>query len=203
MSHKVKLVHGIRTKDGGKKTFKQLSHYLQVLLAESEVSLVDYGYILIPITNRIAVKSLIEALKPLQDEPNPITVVAHSNGCWAAVQAAEMGYRIDHLVLISPALHKSHAFPENIKRVDVYYAPNDHIVTLGKWYRRAVNLLPWNWKSSSRHDWGEMGKTGYKGKDARVFNQDMGDVSHFFYEIEGTALRIAKDIDDLYEEGIL
>lgn len=202
MSHKVKLVHGIRTKDGGKKTFKKLSHYLQVLLEDSCVDLVNYGYILIPVTNKIAVKSITEALEPLQDQPHPITVVAHSNGCWAAVQTAEIGYRIDHLVLINPALHKAHAFPEHIKRVDVYYAPNDHIVAISKWYRRIVNLLPWNW-GVGKHDWGEMGKTGYIGNDARVFNHNMGTVSHFFYEIEGTALRIAKDIDKLYEGGLV
>lgn len=201
MSHKVNLIHGIRTKDGGKKTFKKLSELLSEMLENSDVCLVSYGYILVPITNKRAVKAVIEALESIQNQPFPITVVAHSNGCWAAVQAAELGYRIDHLVLISPALHRQHAFPEQVKRIDVYHAPNDHIVTMGKWYRRTVNLLPWRWFQP--HNWGEMGKTGYIGKDPRVNNHNMGDVSHFFYNVEGTATRIAKDIDKLYEENLV
>jgi pimeloyl-ACP methyl ester carboxylesterase len=159
---------------------------------------VGYGYVLIPITNKIAVNSLINTLEPLQEQPDPITVVGYSNGCWTTIQAAEMGYRIDHMVMISPALHSQHAFPTSVKRIDVYYSSNDKAVLAGKWYRLLNRLLPWRW--TQPHGWGAMGRTGYQGNDTRVHNHDMGDVGHVWYETERVAEMIANDIDKLYEE---
>lgn len=198
--HYVRLIHGIRTLDGGRKTFGKLVELLDELLKKSDVSMVSYGYVLIPITNKIAVSSLLNSLDPLQDKPYPITVVAYSNGCWTAVQALELGYRIDHLVLISPALHKNRAFPEkHLKRVDVYYSPNDRAVLAGKFYRIVNSLLPWRW-FKPHHGWGAMGRFGYGGKDERVHNHNMGNVGHTWYRTESAALMIANDIDKLYED---
>ena len=198
--HHVRMVHGIRTMDGGKKTFKKLKLLLSNLLDNSEIDLVDYGYVLIPISNNKAANAVI---KSLEDIPSkcPTTIVAYSNGCWASVQAAERGFHVDHLILINPALNKKHEFPGDILRVDVYYSPTDNVTRLGKWYSKIVNILPWRW--TEKHDWGEMGKTGYIGNDPRVHNHNMGDVSHFFYDHHEVSARISQDIDRLYEEDMV
>lgn len=194
MKHYIKMVHGIRTADGGKKTFSKLKSKINRIVENVDIEIVDYGYIILPISNNRAVNAII---KSIDNEYRPITLVGYSNGCWASVQVAEMGYEIEHLILINPALHKRHAFPEHIKRIDVYYSPYDNIVSLSKWYRKLVNIFPWNW-GAGRHDWGEMGRTGYLGSDPRVFNHNIGTVSHFFYELDSSAHTIANDINTLY-----
>lgn len=194
--HNVKMVHGIRTRDGGKKTFGILQKMLQILLENSKVSLVNYGYILIPITNDRAKRAIIKSLEDASNS-HPITIVSYSNGCWATVLAMEDGQHADHLVLINPALRKDYVFPEHIKRVDVYYSPNDFATRLSKMYSTFVNLFPW--RESSPHGWGEMGRVGYVGDDVRVHNHNMGRVSHFFYNHWDVAKEIARDIDKLYE----
>lgn len=196
--HYVKMVHGIRTLDGGKKTFQRLKFLLEALLENTQVDLVDYGYVLIPTTNSKATGSVIAAI---ESTPwgSPLTIVAYSNGCWATAIAMDKGYPADHLVLINPALNQKYVFPTHVKRIDVYYSPNDYATWLGKWYRRIVNLMPWRWDSP--HGWGAMGQVGYTGDDPRVYNHNMGNVSHFFYNDEEAARTIANDIDQLYEEN--
>lgn len=122
-------------------------------------------------------------------------------GVWAAIQVAELGFEIDHLVLISPALHRSHAIPEQVKRVDIYYSKGDKIVEIGGFYRRLVNLLPWNWKMFGEpHDWGAMGRYGYQGNDPRVHNHDMGeDASHFWYKDDLLVKSIALQLKRIYK----
>ncbi len=199
MPQQLHLVHGIRAKDKGAQSMGRLGRILSRTLPK--VFSVSYGYVLIPITNKKAVQAIINSIQENKDKKDEVVIVAYSNGCWAAIQVAEMGYRIDHLVLISPALHRSHAIPEQVKRVDVYYSSGDSIVELGGLYRRFVNLMPWNWKVfGDPHDWGAMGRTGYQGNDPRVHNWNMGDdISHFWYRNRLIVRGIAGQLLTLYE----
>lgn len=193
------LIHGIRSKDKGAASMGILAKALKKHFPF--INQVSYGYVLIPITNKKAVKALIKALTLHYNSEKDVVVVAYSNGCWAALQAAELGYKIDHLVLISPALHKHHAIPEQVKRIDVYYSEGDDIVQVSKLYSSFANLLPWNWKcfGGKPHDWGAMGKTGYIGEDSRVHNWQMNDnVSHFWYKYEHVVDAISSQLILLY-----
>lgn len=200
MKPNVFLIHGIRTKDKGAASMKKLGSYLKD--AFCRVQLVSYGYVLIPINNKRAVKALIKQLKQNTNPNRKNVVIGYSNGAWAAVQVAEMGYRIDHLVLISPALHKSHAIPEHVSRVDVYYSSGDRVVEAGKAWSTFANILPWNWKIfGAPHEWGTMGRYGYTGNDPRIHNHKMGeDVGHFWYKDNLLVKSIASQINHRYEE---
>lgn len=199
MSQKVFLVHGIRAKDKGAKSMGKLASVMSRWF--DNLHLVSYGYVLIPIDNKRAVKATIEKINKHKKYGGDIVVIAYSNGCWAAVQVAELGYKIDHLVLISPALHRSHAIPEQVKRIDIYYSKGDKIVEIGGFYRRLVNLMPWNWKMFGKpHLWGAMGRYGYQGNDPRVHNHDMGgEVSHFWYKDDLLVKSIALQLKQIYK----
>ena len=180
-----KLVHGIRSTEDGKKTMGPLLKVLE--LWDVEATIVGYGYVLVPITNSQAVEAILEAIDGYD---GPITIAAYSNAAWAAVQVAEMGNRIDRLVLISPALHKAREFPGHIGQIDVFHSPGDDAVQAGKWWRWLTGWLPWRW--SNPHGWGEMGRTGYVGKDERVRNHKLPpEVGHYWYEDSRTVQRIA------------
>lgn len=189
------LIHGIRAKDLGISSMKELR---TSLLHRGYLSrLISYGYVLLPISNRRAVEETVRVLDAYANDEVEVILIGYSNGAWTAVQAAEIGCRIDRLFLISPALHKGHAFPEQIKTIDVFYSETDNIVRIAKWRRRISNWLPWRWGNT--HEWGEMGRTGYIGDDPRVINHDMGDVSHTFYKHEDVVDKIAKTIVEKIE----
>lgn len=198
------LVHGIRAKDRGAESMGVLAENLKkTFLFITEVV---YGYVLIPITNKKATMAVVNAIKDIQETPGDIVVVAYSNGAWAALQAAEMGYRIDHLVMISPALHRNHAIPEQIKRVDVFHSSGDEVVVLAKYWRKFANLMPWNWElfGGDPHDWGSMGKYGYGGNDPRVYNWEMRpDTGHFWYKHTNEVERIANHIRYIYNKELI
>lgn len=197
---KVFLIHGIRSKDKGAASMGSLAKMIAKTFPF--VKRVNYGYVLIPINNKKAVTALIEELQNHDTKTCDVVVIAYSNGCWATVQVAEMGYKIDHMVLISPALHKSHAIPEQVKRVDIYYSSGDDIVSLGKVYSTLANILPWNWKGfGDPHDWGAMGKYGYVGNDPRIHNWEMGSyVSHFWYRYKTIVSGITKHLNIIYKK---
>lgn len=199
MNQRLFLVHGIRAKDKGAKSMGKLATELSHSF--DRVHTVSYGYVLIPINNKKAVTAIIKSLEKNRTKDSDNVIVAYSNGCWAAVQVAEMGYRIDHLVLISPALHKSHAIPEHVKRVDVYYSNGDKIVELGRFWRSVVNILPWNWKVFGKpHGWGSMGNRGYAGNDKRVNNHKLPeDTGHFWYKYPNVIKAIGLNIKKIYK----
>src|SRR5690554_4102015 len=148
------LVHGIRAKDKGAASMGRLAKKLSLWF--DSVHKISYGYVLIPINNKKAVQSIVERIQPYEKDDRELVLVGYSNGAWAALQAAELGHKVDHLILISPALHRSHAIPEQVKRVDVFYSTGDNIVQLGRVYRMTINLFPWNWKifGGQPHNWG-------------------------------------------------
>jgi hypothetical protein len=148
---------------------------------------VAYGYVLIPISNSQALNAVLEAVKPGD------AVVGYSNGAWACVQAAEMGAEIRHLILVSPALHKSHAFPEHIQRIDVFYDPDDTPVLLARWWRKFTRIFPWRWRKP--HGWGEMGRTGYVGSDPRVHNHRLPKgTGHLWFKSADAIVRVANTV---------
>ena len=194
--NEIRMVHGIRTWDGGLKSFSDLKNELSFKVDRSNIHVVDYGYILFPITNERATSAIINSISEVTEE-DQLIIIGYSNGSWGAVQVAEMGYPVDHLVLINPALHCDYEFPEQIKRIDVYYSSDDFVVSIGKMLMNVFSLVFGRWWNVPK--WGEMGKIGYKGNDSRIHNHDMGDVNHFFYDHKAVALSIAADMDLFYE----
>ena len=183
----IKLVHGIRSLNKGKKTMSGLRDVLRAR-GHRTVQIVAYGYVLVPLTNSRAINAVMESVEPGD------VVVGYSNGAWAAVQAAEMGLRIRHLVLVSPALHKSHAFPENVDRIDVLYDPDDTPTRIAKWWRKLTGIFPWRWRNP--HGWGEMGRTGYVGNDSRVFNTRLPKgTGHGWFADADAIVRVANAVE--------
>lgn len=180
------LIHGIRAKDIFHTNMDVIKDMLGLKKIKSKI--IYYGYVLLPTSNRKAVKETTKVLRDYkQRHENEGTsdidniVVGYSNGAWTAVQVAENGCDIDRLVLISPALHQSHAFPEKIKSIDVFYCEEDYVLWLAKLRRLFRYLLPWLWDEPI--GWGEMGRVGYVGDDPRVTNHRMPDeTKHKFYK---------------------
>lgn len=184
---KVLLVHGIRFKD--KTVFNGLKEQLGERGVDAE--LVDYGYVLFPISNRRAVTKLKEVAEPHQG--GKLVVVGYSNGAWASVQGAELGLHIDHLVLVNGALHVRHEFPGQVKSIDVFYSEGDVATRFAQVRRSVTRILPWRW--ANPHGWGAMGREGYKGEDERVVNHKMPyDIRHTFYRHDKQVERIADKI---------
>lgn len=182
MKTQVKLVHGIRALNKGQTTLSSLRDVLHA--RGCDVEIVSYGYVFVPLTNSRAINAIVEAVE------DAAVVVGYSNGAWGAVQAAEMGEPIEHLVLVSPALHKSHAFPSHIKRIDVFYCEEDVPVRLGKMWRWVTSIMPWRWRKP--HGWGEMGRTGYVGNDRRVRNHKLPNkVGHAWFNDADAVIAVA------------
>lgn len=181
----VKLVHGIRALNKGVATMRGLRDVLRARGRNAEI--VAYGYVLIPVSNAKAVSAVMADVLPGD------TVVAYSNGAWAAVQAAELGKQIKHLILVSPALHKGHAFPEHIERVDVLYDPDDVPTLMARWWRKFTGIFPWRWDNP--HGWGAMGRTGYTGDDPRVHNQRLPvGTGHTWFNSADAIVRVANTV---------
>lgn len=189
---RVFFVHGIRARANGERSFEALKSMVESRF--DSISMVSYGYVLLPTTNQRAINAVIDQIGPYQDTKDEIIVVAYSNGAWASVQAMELGYRIDHLILISPALNVNRAFPREIKTISVFHSPGDYITTLGKVWRLATRILPWRWQNP--HGFGEMGREGALQQDPRITNMEMeSDIGHFFYKDKPTIAMIAQYIN--------
>lgn len=187
------LVHGINATDKGRRSMRPLQ---QKLVAEGcDARIVYYGLVLLPTTNITAVRKLQTTIKPFNEEGRPVIVCGYSNGGWAAVQAAETGLKIDHLVLVSPTLHKRHAIPEGVKSAHVFYSRGDyvlHFARFRRWLRKKIPCI------SKPHGWGEMGRVGYEGNDRRVTNHTMDrSVRHWWYKDTASVTKVASVIKQL------
>lgn len=188
------FVHGIRTFSSDK-YFNTLSESLQGATSH----FMDYGYVLLPITNKRAVTACTEVLAPLQDSDEEIIVVAYSNGAWAVLQCVELGYRIDRLILISPALHINKAFPNQIKSIDVWYCLEDSATYFGRLWRVATNILPW--RTDNPHGFGMMGMIGSVQEDERITNIRMPDyVGHSYHKYPEVVSDISSNINKYLED---
>ena len=88
------------------------------------------------------------------------------------------------LVLINPALYKKWAPPHQVERVFVYWNTGDWATVAGKHWRRITRVLPWHWGKGNEMAWGEMGHTGYTGKDKR-FKQYQTDATPGLPKVSG------------------
>ena len=183
-----KLVHGIRRLPWRDNPMAPLLRELDE--RELPSALVEYGYVLVPVSNRRAVTQIKN-----QAEPG-CTLVGYSNGGWAVTQVAEMGLPVHHLVLISPALHVAHAFPENVEHISVFYGHGDSAGAAARTWRRVTRAAPWRWDNP--HGWGAMMAEGYAGADPRVWQHQMpDDVGHSWHRHPAQVKVIADRIEEV------
>ena len=150
------LIHGIKTWDANRSTIS----FLKYTLTRLRVVAVSYGYIpvlvaffLSRVINWFVVRRLVNHIRQGQ------ILIGHSNGCTIAYGVSQKLYTYG-LVLINPALDCDVEFDPYIKFIHIYYSHNDRITWLSR-------LVPFSL-------WGSMGTVGYKGKDPRVKQWDMG-----------------------------
>jgi len=119
----------------------------------------DYGHWdLVAVRNNANLARLIyPSVKPGD------TLVGFSNGAALVARLVALGVQPGRIVLIQPALGNKWEPPADCKveKVTVFWNPKDNITTVGKWWGRVTDLMPWRWKNP--HGWGEMGDTGYLG----------------------------------------
>lgn len=93
------------------------------------------------------------------------TLVGFSNGAAVIAHLERLGVKAKRVVLIQPALAKTWTPNEYTRNITVFWNTGDNITVIGKWWTRLTGFLPWRWQD--RHNWGEMGDTGYTGIDER------------------------------------
>lgn len=158
---RVILVHGFASPFSGRYDIDRLAPFWTA--AGYEVVQFDYGFrLFVSLGNDKWAKRLADMAEPGD------TVCAHSNGCLVAQKAslrwvapANEALRkapFDRLVFLCPALDSDAPIGDQVRRVDVWYAPHDLPVRIG-------GLFP-------KHPWGPMGAVGYTGPDRRVVNHN-------------------------------
>lgn len=162
----IHLVHGFRVSDRGTGTVGCIEPHLDTrALPYRRLSYPWTHLITLNRNSRWAVEELCDRVQPGDG------AIAHSNGCWIVVQAAELGAPLDWLILVNPALHPRHELPGQLRQVFVYYSEGDVAVRAGRYWRILTRAFPWRW--NNRHPWGAMGALGYTGEDPRVVNTRM------------------------------
>lgn len=96
------------------------------------------------------------------------TLVGYSNGAAIIAWLESFGVQASRITLIQPALKNTWTPNKYCDQVNVYWNPGDKATIAGKWWRRVTSVFPWRWQS--RHNWGEMGHTGYRGPSAKYTN---------------------------------
>lgn len=107
------------------------------------------------------------------------TLVGFSNGAAIIAHLERLGVRAKRIVLIQPALAKTWTPNKFTRSIAVFWNEGDRATIAGKWWRRLTGFLPWRWQD--RHNWGEMGNTGYRGYDERYVQYQtdaVGDDAH-------------------------
>lgn len=186
----VHLVHGIRAHDP-ENTMGALHTCLQQ--ADVESTLVDYGYVLIPLDNARAKRAIRRRAEP------GCTLVGYSNG---GLAVHEVAARVQprHVVLISPALERDAEWPDCIETVTVYYSNGDNAVGIGDWLADNAWLMPWRWGTPL--GWGRMGIDGPATDDERVTSIMMGeDVAHSWFDYPEIVAAICQRIVKLETES--
>ncbi len=158
MTFNCHFVHGYNVKDDGKDTIDRL---LPAFMgANINVIQHDYGYLRLRGVLRKNKAIAAEVKKYLGADD---MAIGHSNGCAILVKALQQGASLNKLILINPALDKNFTFPASVNEIHVFHNKYDKAVVAAKWLRKLVF-----WRNSFL--WGEMGNTGYQGKDKRVIN---------------------------------
>lgn len=155
------LIHGFNVWDGGVATVGKLRPFFADLAVP--YVMVNYGHFGIIETrlkNRKIARRVARAVTNARSGNYQVIVVGHSNGCAIAHLAAEeYGAQIDRAVYINPALEEHIGPPVGIRSLHVWHSPSDRPVKWAEW-------LP----GCNARPWGEMGATGYIGRDDRVEN---------------------------------
>jgi hypothetical protein len=86
-------------------------------------------------------------------------LIVHSYGGLVVLRAMELGRKYRVVFMFNPAMNKDFTFPYfGMKEMYVIYHPDDKAIKWGSWLR-------------FNHDFGEMGRIGYKGpEDPRIIN---------------------------------
>jgi len=93
------------------------------------------------------------------------SIIAFSNGAAITAHLQAMDVVAPKIVFVQPAIKKDWVPNRHCEDITVFWNPGDTATIGGKWYRRATSILPWRWQA--RHNWGEMGHTGFTGDDDR------------------------------------
>jgi hypothetical protein len=136
--------------------------------AGHEVIEIDYGWTGL-ISARIAVAREGRRLADIA-KPGDIAI-GHSNGAAVIARALDLGAPLRQVLLVNPALDKRRTLP-GVEQADIYYAHDDLAVLAGKWLRW-ISPLRLIGKATT---WGEMGRTGYRGKAQNHFNWSLHSV---------------------------
>lgn len=161
VTKRVHLIHGFNERHKvGEPRISVLKEAIEARGFECRVH--DYGHWdLIATRNN---SNLARVILPSIKEGD--TLIGFSNGAAIIAHLCRLGAPIDKIIFIQPALSKKWAPPKRVKCWTVFYNKGDLATVAGKHWRRVTGVLPWRWQQ--RHHWGEMGNTGYKGKDTRV-----------------------------------
>lgn len=164
----VHLAHGFNVSDRGLGSVGRLRPHLEHAGMQHRVLSYPWTRLLtLRANNRWAVEELADRVQPGDG------FIAHSNGCWIGMQAAEIGAPLAWMIFVNPALHQHHEIPEHVYEVLVYHSAGDIAVRAGRWWRYLTRLAPWRW--CNPHHFGAMGAVGYQGRDSRIRNFRMPD----------------------------
>lgn len=153
------LIHGFNVSDGGRASVGRLMLHLP-----GDVRILSYGWtglLGLKWANRRAIKKLKRVVKPGD------RLVAHSNGCLIAWQAAELfGTQLSAVVCINPALRRDTRWPPGLPVLCLSNS-TDWVVQLGRVWGR---LFPVD--GIEAQGWGAAGRYGFTGPDPLVSNWD-------------------------------
>jgi hypothetical protein len=151
---KVILTHGFASWNGRLQTTRLIPYLTS---AGHEVHHYTYGligFIQVRTGNRKRAEAVCKLASP------SCVGIGHSNGCAILRLATLMGAPFDKLIFINPALDADADIGPQVKECHVFHNHLDLATGF-------ANLL-------IKHDWGEMGRVGYKGLDRRFVNHDTG-----------------------------
>lgn len=185
------LIHGILTLDPDKSIGK-LKKYVKNAYS------FDYGFIGVLgalFRNKSIAKDLA---KLINNQKEPVTIRAHSNGNAVSVIAADKyGAEIENFICIAPALNRNLVFPESIKNILVLSTKKDKATKAARFFDSLPLigfLVP--------DIWGSMGTDNYIGDDKRVTKIYLDDVidDHSDYFSDEDLPKIVKIIDNWLAE---
>lgn len=147
-------INGIRT-DGKSSTDKLLNK-----LRNHDYETIDVNYPKVNIFMARSRKRQFKNAKILLEQSLPGDIlIAHSYGCLLALRAMELGAEFSHVFLFAPAMNIDFTFPYlGMEKMTVIFNDRDQAIKWGEILR-------------FRHDFGAMGRVGYKGPpDPRILN---------------------------------
>jgi hypothetical protein len=148
----IHLIHGIHTEG------VSLVEGIIPFLSEWGVKYPDYGYIL-GIETRIINPLIVGSLQPYINPED--VLIGHSNGCAIAYDLMRRGVTVAGAIFINAALEANIARPAGCPWIVVYSNKGDKITEAAQIAARLGVTDP---------VWGEMGHSGYSGKDPNIFN---------------------------------